>query len=393
MRNWSFLHTNETSGELMVITGVEGVQNVISDIGFGIFEVCTVVGVSLFLTIILRKVLSIIEVKDPDKKVFKFLSDILITWLVLFSFEAFVFLIEYFFSILVKGYPLPTSLERINYSGSYITLDVIVDLIVKFTWIDFVLIGIFYTVLGFNAFRKIRQYESLIKRISLDIIQGILILIELFLLLIPFETGPTILAADVFLSLYWLFIGVIFIESLWLVNHQIEVEKKKSGQEYNISISMILFVGVFLSLSFLITAFPQPFLLFFANPIVFLFILFFIFVSSFCIVVFSYLLEKTGISNSLTGLIDNRTQNFRYKIGKYIASKGTVFNYPSPINIIGDDISPVDPISGIIRKIKLRIACGSCFHVFNVETEVRSSKIRTFPCPFCGSMATTPVWE
>ena len=76
MRNWSFLQTNETSGELMAITGVEGVQDVISDIGFGIFEACTVVGVSFFLTIILRKVLSRIEVKDPDKKVFKFLSDI-----------------------------------------------------------------------------------------------------------------------------------------------------------------------------------------------------------------------------------------------------------------------------------------------------------------------------
>ena len=269
----------------------------------------------------------------------------------------------------------------------------IVDLIVKFAWIDFVLIGIFYTVLGFNAFRKIRQYESMIKRISLDIIQGIIILIELFLLLIPIGITPIILSDNAFLLLYWLFIGAIFIESLWLVNHQIEVEKKKSGQEYNLSILMTLFVGVFLSLSFLITTFPQPFLLFFSNPIAFLCILFFIFVSSICIVVFSYLLEKAGISTSLTGLIDNRTQNFRYKISTYMASKGTIFNYPSPINIIGDDVSPAEPISGIMRKVKLRIACGRCFHVFTVETEVISSKIRTFPCPFCGSMATTPVWE
>ncbi|MHA2245676.1 MAG: hypothetical protein ACXADY_11990 [Candidatus Hodarchaeales archaeon] len=56
-------------------------------------------------------------------------------------------------------------------------------------------------------------------------------------------------------------------------------------------------------------------------------------------------------------------------------------------------MSPAEQIIGTMAKIKLRIACGRCSHVFTVETEVIISKIRAFPCPFCGSMATTPVWE
>ena len=129
------------------------------------------------------------------------------------------------------------------------------------------------------------------------------------------------------------------------------------------------------------------------NPLVFVFILAFLFFGSFCIVIFIYLSTKIGISTSLIERLDHGTRNIRFAIDTFMASKGTVFNYPAPTNIIGDDGSPGESISSKMGKVKLKIACGRCFHVFIVETVSQSSKIRTFPCPFCGSMATTPVWE
>ena len=393
MRGRSYFSLWGTLGELKGTTGIKTVQDVMSDSIFGIFEFCTVVGLSFFLTLVLWKGLSKIEVKDPDKKILKPLVDITIFLIVLFAFEGFIILIEYIFAIVVKGYSLPTSLTVINYSGYNITFNEIIDAIVKLTWIDLVLIGFFYTVIGFEAFRIAKQYENLIKRISLDFAQGILFLLEFFLLFLPFGVGQYMLVDNVILLLYWLFIVVLFFESLWLVNHQIEVEKEKSGQDSNLNTFMILMVGIFFSLSLLITALPLPFILFFMNPLVFVLILAFLFFGSFCIVVLIYLSTKIGISTSLIERIDYGTRNIRFTINAFMASKGTVFNYPAPTNIIGDDQSPGESISSKMGKVKLKIACGRCFHVFIVETVSQASKIRTFACPFCGSMATTPVWE
>lgn len=382
------------SSELKGIRGLESIQDVLSDIGFSIFEICTVVGISLLLTFLFWKLLSRIGIKDPNKKIFKLITDIAVLWIILFVFEGLILLTEYFFAILIKGYPLPTSLNSINYSGYNVTINEIIDAIVKFSWIDMVLVIIFYTILGFGAFRKARQYKGLIPRISLDFIQGALILIEFFILLIPFGVFLTDLLNNLFLLLYWLFVGIIFVESLWMVNFQIEVEKQKSGKDHNLTMFMILLVGLYLSISFLLTALPQPFYLFFTNTLAYIFVLGLTFICLFCFVIIAYFLVLISIPNIIIeGRISNGAHNVRFKISSFLASKGTIFNYPSPINIIGDKDSSGAPIVSRLSKVTLKMACGRCYHVFTIQTESKGSKSRSFPCPFCGAMTTTPVWE
>lgn len=73
-----------------------------------------------------------------------------------------------------------------------------------------------------------------------------------------------------------------------------------------------------------------------------------------------------------------------------MASRGTVFHYPRPLSV--DDIG--EPTDYSMKKVTLKFACGRCFHVFTVQTIAKiTSQTRSCPCPFYGSLATTPVWE
>ena len=82
----------------------------------------------------------------------------------------------------------------------------------------------------------------------------------------------------------------------------------------------------------------------------------------------------------------------KYKFEVLIASRGTMFNYPVPIDIfIGGELT--EKIEHRWEKVTLKIACGQCYHVFTAKTFKKGTNFKPIVCAFCGSLATTPVWE
>jgi hypothetical protein len=99
--------------------------------------------------------------------------------------------------------------------------------------------------------------------------------------------------------------------------------------------------------------------------------------------VITHLQSKDGLS---------QYDKLKYKFELFLSERGTMFDYPTPIDIfIGGELT--EKIEHRWKKVTLKIACGQCFHVFTADTYKKGTTFKPIVCKFCGSSATTPVWE
>ncbi len=368
---------------LLEFVGVsEQYSSDISSIGLNFFELTTVVGSSLFFATLFWIIISKILEIDLEQKIIKLLLEALQLWLVILAFVVFLVINESIFSIIVKGYPFSIT-ERPND---------IIDVL----WVDLMIVFLFYTVIGFQAIRKTWQYDNFIRRFIIDYGQILLISLEFALLLLPSgwltqvnENTITFL----FYYLYWSLCLSFMIEYFWWFNQQIKIRRDETGKDYSPEIFMVQILGLFAHLILFFALIPTPFYLFLTNSLIFWFILVVVLIlESFGVLIYD-LLAMVGVSERVAQVIENSTQPFRHKINAVMASRGAVFNYPPPTGILNGRERGGTPIDSRQRKVTLKIACGQCYHVFIVKTVKKGSKIPSFPCPICGSLATTPVWE
>ncbi len=368
---------------LLEIVGVsEQFSTDISSIGLNFFELTTVVGSSLFFATLFWILMSKILEIDVEQKIIKLLLEALQMWLVILAFVIFLVVNESIFSIIVKGYPFSITVRPND----------IIDVL----WVDLMIVFLFYTIIGFQAIRKTWQYDSFIRRFIIDYSQILIISIELALLLLPSGWLTQVNESTIiflFYYLYWSLCLSFAIESFWWFNQRIETRREESGKEYSFEIFIMQINGLFIPLSLFPVTIPTPFYLILTNPLVFVFSLAVIFVLVILVVLIYDLLAMVGVSERVIQALDNSTQPFRHKINAVMASRGAVFNYPPPTDILTGGKRGGTPIDSRQRKVTLKIACGRCYHVFKVETVTKGSKIPNFPCPICGSLATTPVWE
>lgn len=368
---------------LLELVGVsEQFSSDISSVGLIFFELTTVVGSSLFFATLFWILMSKILKIELEQKIIKLVLEALQLWLVILAFVVFLVINESIFSIVVKGYPFSITV------GPNDIIDVL--------WVDLMIVFLFYTILGFQAIRKTWQYDKFWNRYMIDFSQILIVSIELGLLLLPSGWLTQVNeSAIVFLLyyLYWSLCLCFVIESFWWFDQQIKIKREESGSEYNIDIFMSQIMGLFFPLVLIFSLIPTPFYLVPINSTEFLFLLVIILILSFFIVSIYDLLAMLGVSERIVQVLDNSTQSFRHKISTTMASRGAVFNYPPPTDILTGRERGGTPIDSKQRKVTLKIACGRCYHVFKVTTVTQGSKIPSFPCPICGSLATTPVWE
>ncbi|UCE12174.1 MAG: hypothetical protein JSV04_08195, partial [Candidatus Heimdallarchaeota archaeon] len=272
------------------------------------------------------------------------------------------------------------------------------DMIVDVVWIDFMLVSLLYTFIGFQAIRKIWRYDSLIRRFAIDYIQIMLISAELLLLIaVPTdwqvftETFPNFVLYYIYLFL----VIVLVVEAFWWFDQLVNVRRETSGRSYSAEIVLIQVMGMFLPLLLLLCTLPFPLYLIFINFFSFLIIILVLLITTVFSVLLYDLLAIVGISTRVTQKINEGMQPFRFKISMAMASRGAIFNFPPPTDILGANGPSGEPIEHRRTKVKLKIACGQCYHVFNVVTTKTGPRgtFPVFPCPLCGSVATTPVWE
>lgn len=356
----------------------------ISSTGFSIFEITTVVGTSLLLAIVLWNIISNALESTPDQKIFQFLLEAVQLWLCILLFMVAVVVCENIFSTLLKE----------DFVLILVTPDMIVDVI----WIDIILVSLFYTVIGFQAIRKIWRYDSVIRRFIIDYSQIMLISVELALLAAAPADWPGLTYENIDFPLYYFYvilIIVLVVEAFWWFDQQVKTRRDISGRKYSFNIVIMQIMGIFLPLSVFTFTLPTPLFILLVNFFLLLAtLLVFLLISVFTVLVYD-LLAMVGISTRVTQMIDTGTQPLRFKVSSALASRGAIFNYPMPTDILSGDEPSERPIDYRTRKVRLKMACGQCFHVFNVVTDKSGLKgtLPVFPCPVCGSVATTPIWE
>jgi hypothetical protein len=177
---------------------------------------------------------------------------------------------------------------------------------------------------------------------------------------------------------------------VWSLGQRIEKEQELAQQEFNTSIFFLQTSTILIPLLLILNLFPFPFYLLITN--IGLWVVFLVMspVVSFSTMIFYHFVNKLTPE-----LFENLEANIDYMKDQFetvLALRGTVFNYPQPVDILeGEEKTKI--ISGRWQKVTLKMACGHCYHVFETRAFRDGSKVKPVPCPFCGSMGTTPVWE
>jgi hypothetical protein len=262
-------------------------------------------------------------------------------------------------------------------------------------WINLILVCLFYTVIGFQAYRKRLAIEKFLGRVFFDFGQASVMLFEALLILIPIGWSDILLNLENFVVSiiilgYYIILVIFFIEYTWWADRIIEQEKKHSGEDFGITMFFFETFLLFLPLLGIITFLPSPFFIFFLSPGLWLLSLLILLICSF-VGIFLYHIVKF-LTPGFYGNVESGMQSLKYQFDFLFASRGTMFNYPQPIDILSDD-ALAEMITGRREKVTLKMACGHCYHVFKATTFRNGSKVTPIPCPFCSSMATTPVWE
>jgi hypothetical protein len=353
-----------------------------SSLGMAFFEVTLVVGWSLIVGYLTWKLMS--SVDSPSQPIVKTLVEIFQSWTALSVFEGAVIVIDEVFSFAVK-----------NTRDSF-TIDI--PVILNVSWINLGIVCLFYTFIGFQSLRKNLRIGNFLGRVAYDVGQVITMLVEGIFFLIPFGMLDFITTPENFMPTlftlsqlsYFMLLGIFCIEYVWWTERRIEREKIQSQQESNNQIVLLQTSLIFLPLLIIITLVPSPFYFPLQNPGSWFILLTITIVMSLVIVVFYHLVKI--MTPELYEKVEHRFESFKFHIDSILASRGTMFNYPEPIDIYADH-KLSERVEHRWQKVTLKMACGHCYHVFKSETFRDGAKVRPIPCPFCESIATTPVWE
>jgi hypothetical protein len=337
-------------------------------LGLILYQFSIVGGFSLITGIFVWLLIS--KLFSPTQPFLKLLFEICQAWICLSVFEGSLILYNSIFSFLVRG-------EVYTFVFDF-------QIILDISWINLMLVSLFYTLIGFQALRKRLQMKIFLKRVAFDVGQVIAMLFEAILLFLPFGLLNFITSPQNFGSLfslilnfcYYTILVVLVIEYVWWVGRRIEKEIELSQTDFNSRIFLFQLSIIFF--------------LFIMAPITWFLIL------SICIFVsfLGVLLHRAIklLTPEIYEDVEHRMQFIKYFFDFLLASRGTMFNYPQPVDILkGDTLTEV--IQSRWEKVTLKMACGHCYHVFIAKTSKDGTKVKPIPCPFCKSMATTPVWE
>ena len=353
-----------------------------STIGMLFFTACLVLGWSLILSSLLWK--SIIRLFSPSQPVVRLIYELLLSWVSLSFFEIISFTNFTIFSVLVTRSENPFPIT------SQILLEV--------AWINLILVCIFYTVIGLQAYRKNLKITRFVYKLAYDFIQIIIITFEGSLLLLPFglfeylidlNNYPVLLASLLLYFYNVILVLFVFEFAIWM-DEKVKREVEDTGKKTSFRIFILDTTMIMIPLILIPTFIGVPFYLPLQSASVWVFLIeFMIIFSIFTSIVYNFVkiitpkLSKDNIS---------RYKIWKYKFELLIATRGTMFDYPTPIDIfIGGEL--IDKIEHRWEKVSLKIACGQCYHVFVAEAYKKGTNLKPIPCAFCGSLATTPVWE
>lgn len=353
-----------------------------SSLGMTFFQVTLVGGWSLITGIVVWQIIS--KVFSPSHQFVKLFFEICQAWISLSVFEASLILYYGLFSFLVKG-------EVLLFTFDF-------QLILNISWTNLVLVFLFYTVIGFQALRKTLKIEMFLKRVAYDVGQALVMSFEGVLLFLPYGLLDFVLVPENIGNMSSLILNfgynailvILIIEFAWWMRRRIEKERERSQKDYSHQILLLQISLLLLPLMCLIMLFPYPFYLNLIAPELWFLLFLIIIIGSPVGVYLLYLLKI--LTPGLYENVEQRMQYMKYYFEFLLASRGTMFNYPEPIDILSEG-TLTGVISGRWEKVTLKMACGHCYHVFEAETSKDGSKVKPIPCPFCRSMATTPVWE
>ncbi|MFX0152164.1 MAG: hypothetical protein ACFFAJ_15360 [Candidatus Hodarchaeota archaeon] len=351
-------------------------------LGLILYQFSIVGGFSLITGIFVWLLIS--KLFSPTQSFLKLLFEICQAWICLSVFEGSLILYNSIFSFLIRG-------EVYTFVFNY-------QIILNISWINLILVSLFYTLIGFQALRKRLQMKIFLKRVSFDIGQVIVMLFEVILLFLPFGLLDFItfpqdigsLFSLILIFYYYTILTVLVIEYVWWVGQRIEKEIELSQTDFNSRIFLFQLSIILVPLTCFISFIPYPFFLLIITPVVwFLILLICIFVSFFGVLLHRVI---NLLTPDLYENVEHRVQLIKYYFDFLLASRGTMFNYPQPVDILTSD-KLTEVIQNRWEKVTLKMACGHCYHVFLAKTSKDGTKVKPIPCPFCKSMATTPVWE
>ncbi|MFX0170886.1 MAG: hypothetical protein ACFE9L_03100 [Candidatus Hodarchaeota archaeon] len=351
-------------------------------LGLILYQFSIVGGLSLITGIFAWLLIS--KLYSPTLSFLKLFFEICQAWICLSVFEGSLILYNSIFSFLVRG-------EVYTFVFNH-------QIVLNISWINLMLVSLFYTFIGFQALRKRLQIKIFFKRVAFDIGQVIAMLFEAILLFLPFGlldfiTSPQNFGSFFSLILnfcYYTILAVLVIEYVWWVGQRIEKEIELSQTDFNTTIFLFQFSIILVPLMCCISFIPYPFFLLIMAPVNWLLILLICIFVSFFGVLFHRVIKL--LTPDLYENVEHRMQLIKYYYDFLLASRGTMFNYPQPVDILtGDTLTEV--IQGRWEKVTLKMACGNCYHVFIAKTSKDGTKVKPIPCPFCKSMVTTPVWE
>ncbi|MHA1973308.1 MAG: hypothetical protein ACTSW1_09955 [Candidatus Hodarchaeales archaeon] len=344
----------------------------LSHIGLLIYEVFFSLTTGLILTIGFWNLTK--RFRRPEKALPLLVFDILVSTLTLLFFESVTSIIYVATISLFEGhFPLiGLQFDPVRF----------IDIL----RLDFLLVCVFYSYIAFQSARKnkIKSNElTLADRLLYDFLQITVIFFCLVLGPIPLFYNPEIdITSTLLVILYYVTIAVVILDVNSWLDFQNELSKIT---EFTYRLQ-----SLFVPFIILIHSLPSPFFLLLYNLPLYVSILVIGISISYLI---SYLAVKpTKSSPRLARIAKNQIQKVIYYYESTLASRGIAFGYPEPIDIIQPS-GKANLIEARYQKVKLKMACGQCFHVFEAETYKVKGKIKPIQCPFCHSNATTPVWE
>ncbi|UCG00960.1 MAG: hypothetical protein JSW11_15250 [Candidatus Heimdallarchaeota archaeon] len=309
----------------------------------------------------------------------KFVLEMFQSWIVVSGFEGSLLFYAEFFSVLVKGNFIPIYFEIYD--------------IINISWINLILVSLFYAFIGFQAYRKKLGLNKFLQRVAFDIGQVTALTVIGVLSLIPygFSVLISLINPDIIIIYFYYVISVVgIIEVVWSLNQWIEKERERVEQELNATIFFLQTSTIIVPLILIFNLFPFPVYLLITNIGLWIVLLVLSPTVSFSIMIVYHFFNKLApeLFENLEASMDYIKDQFEM----VFALRGTVFNYPQPVDILeGGEKTKI--ISGLWEKVTLKMACGQCFYVFQTQTFKDGSKVKPVPCPFCGSIGTTPVWE
>jgi len=349
-----------------------------SSLGMLLFEIIIVFGWSIITCVFFWKIIS--RLFSSTQPLVRFFQEVIISWICFSGFECSIILYDEIFSVLAKGYFYPVPIN--------------VPIIINVSWVNIILVSLFYTVVGFQALRKNLTLKNFLRRVIFDIIQVLVMSFEGLLAFMPFFSTRdlALLIIPSIASYYTVFVLclIVSLEYVWWAVVATERVRERSKQDFNNQIFLLQSSLFFIPLVIVITFFPFPFYLLVMDIGLWVVLL------TICAIIsvvglFLYRLFKTMTPNVFEN-IEQRYKNLKYHFDLAFALRGTMFNYPPPVDILSRK-ELTKTIESKWQKVTLKIACGHCYHVFTIRTFKNGSKVKPVPCPFCGSMATTPVWE